>query len=317
MIKNISNLGVFAFAALLILSFSFSGCASRTSRYIRVQSRIIETTRDNPEAEITATPRYSKIASQIKSVALSAPSSCADNPASSATGAAMSRGEIVKTNCGVEMAEIERELVRQEFTVYSWDMLNKSLSTNRSENAHAIVKKLGAQVLFQVNSLERVNMSPGHDARIEHSFFSSNASGDILEKLDLTEDQRNKINDLIKIDDKNRLSSTKKLGAMIDINAVDSETGQSIWFYRWSKHEDASKNVFTSYLLQCWDNWGPWCMILDEPGKDNQQTESGKSSTDVKKISSDPRPASEQDVIYYGLLREVTADFGKRFSSGR
>jgi hypothetical protein len=277
---------------------------------------VFETTRNNSEAEVTITPRYSKIASQVKSVALSAPSSCADKPASSATGAALSRGEVVKTNCGVEMAEIERELVRQGYTVYSWDMLNKSLNANKSENAHVIVKKLGAQVLFQVNSLERILMTPGRDARIEHNFFASNASGDTLEKLELTEEQRNKINELLKDDDRNRLSSTKKLGAMIDINAVDSETGQTIWFYRWSRHEDISKNAFASYLLQCWDNWGPWCMIQNEPGNDNQQIEDEKSSTDIKDMSTVSRPASELDAIYFGLLREVTADFGKRFSSG-
>ncbi len=317
MIKNISKSGFFALAALLILSFSSGGCASRTSKFIRVQSRIIEMTRNNSGAEVTTTPRYSKIASQVKSVALSAPSSCADKSLSSATGAAMSRGEVVKTNCGVEMAEIERELVRQGFTVHSWDMLNKSLNANKSENAHAIVKKLGAQTLFQINSLERVLVAPGSDALIEHNFFSSNASGDTLEQMELTEEQRNKINDLIKDDDKSRLSSTKKLGAMLDINAIDSETGQSIWFYRWSKHEDTSKNVFASYLLECWDNWGPWCMIMQEPGNENRHAVPEKSSTDVQNVSTDPRPASLQDVIYFGLLREVTADFGKRFSSGR
>ena len=323
--KRTSNLGVFVLASIVIFAITLSGCAvvqeatNRKSSFILVQSRVVLTTRNESlAAEVTKTPRYSNIVSQINSVALSAPSSCANQSAASATGSAANTGDIVKTLCGVEMAEIERALVRQGFTVYSWNMVNNAIIANRHEGAAAVAKRLGAQVLFQVNSLERVIMTPGRDARIEHNFQNSNASGESLSPLKLDEQQINKINAIIVADELKRLPSAKRLGAMLDINAVDSATGQTIWFYRWSKHEDSSKSVFAKYLLQCWDYWGPWCRIekgqIPEPESPKKGSE--KLSTEVATFTTDPRPASEQDVIYFELLRDVTVDFVKRFSSG-
>lgn len=326
MVTRTSNICVYLLTAISIFIFILSGCAAiqeqagRKSRFILVQSRVVSTTRnDSVVAEITKTPRYSNMVSKINSVALSAPSSCANQSAASVTGSASNTGDVVKTLCGVEMAEIERALVRQGFTVYSWNMIHSAIIANRHEGAAAVAKRLGAQVLFQVNSLERVIMTPGRDARIEHNFQNSNESGESLSLLKLDEQQINKINAIIVADELKRLPSAKKLGAMLDINAVDTATGQTIWFYRWSKHEDSSKNVFAKYLLQCWDYWGPWCMIekgqIPEPAVPKKGSE--KRSTEVATYSTDPRPASEQDVIYFELLRDVTNDFVKRFSSGQ
>jgi hypothetical protein len=343
MVKHTSNLGVFALASIVIFATILNGCASRTSRFILVQSRVASTTRNDNFAEVTKTPRYSNIVSQIHSVALSAPSSCANQSASSATGSASNTGDVVKTRCGVEMAEIERALVRQGFTVYSWNMVNNAIIANSHESATAVAKRLGAQVLFQVNSLERVIMIPGRDAQIDHNFQNSNASGESLGPLKLDEQKISKINAIIGTDELKRLPSATRLGAMLDINAVDSATGQTIWFYRWSKHEDSSKKILAKYLLQCWDYWAPWCMIeegqISEPKNESQSrvrrlfedTIGRKGSTEVATFSTDshpaseqeatfstnPRPASEQDVIYFELLRDVTADFVKRFSSGQ
>ncbi len=320
MVKRISSLGVYLSAAILIIAFTLSGCATvKGSKFILVQSRVASTTRNDNFGEVTKTPRYSKIISQINSVALSAPSSCADKSAASATGSAANTGDVVKTRCGVEMAEIERALVRQGFTVYSWKMVNNAFIDNKTEDVTKVAKKLGAQVLFQVNSLERVIMTPGRDDRIEHNFENSNASGESLSPLKLDEQQINKINAIIGTDELKRLPSSKRLGAMLDINAVDTATGQTIWFYRWSKHEDSSKKILAKYLLQCWDYWAPWCRIEEGqiPEPESPKKGSEKRSTEEVTFSTDSRPASEQDVIYFELLRDVTVDFVKRFSSGQ
>lgn len=311
MVKRTVKLCVIVLAVILIFAFTLSGCASRRSEFILVQSRVVETTRiDSEVAEVTKTPLYSKMAAQIKSVAISAPSSCANQPASSVTGSAVSKGAIVMTLCGVEMAEIERALIRQGLTVYSWSLIN-----NSNKPAAETAKQLGAQILFQVNSLERVNVSPGFNTRIERSFFGSNAFGEKLNSLTLDESRINEIKAVTGKDEIRQLPSANRLGAMLDINAVDIETGQTLWYYRWRKHEDASRYVFANVLVQCWDNWG--CLPEAKQDPDGKQIAHENRSTEVETISTSARPASEQDVIYFGLLQDVTADFVKRFSSGQ
>jgi hypothetical protein len=315
MFNSKSNLGIYMFA-ILIIAFTLNGCAKR-SQFILVQSKAVETLKNDNIAEVTTTPRYSKMISQIKSVALNAPSSCENKSTSAATGTAESKGSIVKTYCGVEMAEIERALVRQGFTVYSWNMINNAIVENKKDKTPLeVAKLLGAQVLFQVNSLERVLVTPGSDTILERSFFESNEYGDVLSPLKLDENRKSEINAATPKDELS-VNGKQLLGIMLDINAVDTETGQTIWFYRCNKNEDFSKNIIDSSLFQCWDNWG--CQKEIAQSRNNEQTTtSEKSSTGEKYlISTSARPASEQDAIYFSLLRDATADFVKRFSSGR
>jgi hypothetical protein len=308
MIKQESKRDVFMYAAILSIAFTLSGC---TGKYVLVQSHAIETTKIGDTAEVTITPRYSKMVSKIKSVALNAPSSCANKSASEATGSVEGRGDVVKTLCGVEMAEIERALVRQGYIVYSWNMLNNLIGTNMTAIEGA--KKLGAQVLFQVNSLERIKVTPARDVHIERSFFESNEYGDRLKPTVINENIISKYKDDIEKNEYNHLSSSKKLGAMLDISAIDTETHQTIWFYRWNNQEDGSKNVIASFLCEC--NW-KGCTSRDIENNDNDEKVISKRDEDVKNVSINARPASEQDTIYFSLLRNVTADFVKRFSIG-
>jgi predicted ribosome quality control (RQC) complex YloA/Tae2 family protein len=327
MIKQMFKHELIAFAAFLLIVFTLSGCAGKgkgiTEQRILVQSSVYETTRNENVAEVTITPRYSKMASQIKSVALNAPSSCANQSGAAATGTAVGRGDIIKTRCGVEMAEIERALVRQGFTVYSWNMLNSIIGLNMTAIEGA--KKLGAQVLFQVNSLERVNLNPGRDTRIVRSFFDSNDDAASLSPLEQDENQIKEIKKAIEKDEKKLLSSKTKLGAMLDVSAVDSETGQSIWFYRWLNQKDTATYVFANFLLHCKPgncHKGKELNWVDQdskaPNQDNQKSNSReKRSSEEENKSIDARPSSEDEAEYFNLLKDVTADFVKRFSSGK
>ncbi|MBT1075309.1 hypothetical protein [Geobacter grbiciae] len=301
------------FATLATVGLVLAGCSP--AQYVLVQSSAVETMKENAP-DVTATPRYYKMISQIQSVALNAPSSCADKSAAATTGSAEGKGEVVKTRCGVEMAEIERALVRQGFTVYSWNMLNQAIAVNTNATATEVAKKLGAQLLFQVNSLERVKLSPDRDARLERNFYESNEYGDMLKPLKLEEGQIKEIKEEIGSKELKQLLSATKLGAMLDISAIDSETGQTIWFYRWSNQEDASKSVFASFLMKC---HGQDCNQEEVESRDDDDKEksSEKRSKEVETYMISGRPASEQDAIYFSLLRNITADFVKRFSSGK
>jgi hypothetical protein len=322
MIERIFNPRFLGVVIIILLAFTLSGCAVVRAPpiYVRVDSSVVDSTKEGGKAaEVTITTLYSKMASQIKSVAISAPSSCANETASTNSGQAVNTGSIVKTNCGVEMAEIERALIRQGFTVYSWKLVADAINANSANNTRVspdrVAKQLGAQVLFQVNSLERVIITPGRDARIERSFYGSNSLGEKLGPIELGEQRIKEIKAVTGVLEVKQLPSAQSLGAMLDINAIDSETGQSIWFYRWSKHEDTSKNIFASSLVQCWDNWGCRQELAENPTL--KQNTTAVRSSEVETISTVARPANEQNATYFSLLQDVTTDFVKRFSSGK
>lgn len=323
MIKKLSEQSFLVFAVFSLVIFTLSGCAGE--KIILVKSSAFETTKNENTAEITKTPRYSKMASQIKSVALNAPSSCANQSGAAATGTAVGRGDIIKTHCGVEMAEIERALVRQGFTVYSWNVVNDNIIGLSSKSAIEAAKRLGAQVLIQVNSLERVKVNPGRDTRIERSFFDSNDDADKLSPLGLDENKINEIKKAIEGDEKILLSSKTKLGAMLDVSVVDSETGQTIWFYRWINQKETSTLEFANFLLHCKENGCHKGKELnfedndsDSSRQDNQKYKaSEKRSSEVENNSTNGSPSSEEDAEYFNLLKDVTVDFVKRFSSGQ
>jgi len=89
-------------------------------------------------------------------------------------------------------------------------MMQNALKVNQSPIE--VAKSLGAQVLFQVNSLERIKVKPGRDARIERSFFDSNNKGEKLNSIELEQYWITEINKLIEAEEHKQLSSAKKLG---------------------------------------------------------------------------------------------------------
>lgn len=306
--------GTIKFSAcfVILLSIMATGCSKK---FIVVQSSVVEKIKPaGNNSEITITETYSKKALALKSVALNAPSSCSDKSASEMTGKAEAKGDVVKTLCGVEMAELERALVRQGFVVYSWKEIGDL--TKKDNTPLESAKVLGAQVLFQVNSLERVLLSPGRDASIERKYFSSNQFADVLNEVKVEDYLVKSIIKEIQSTEAQRLSFAKILGAMVDISAIDTESGQTIWFYRRIMQEDTEDlaNVFARLLMECHSTS---CHQEEPENRDDGDDPPVKGSIIPEKFSVDAMPASEKDAMYFDLLRKVTADFASRFASGK
>ena len=96
-----------------------------------IESALSSTTSDETPPEITRTTESNKIMHVGISVALSAPDKCADRSAAAITGAATPAAEILSTNCGVDMAELERELVTAGYRVISWNAIRQIVASKR------------------------------------------------------------------------------------------------------------------------------------------------------------------------------------------
>jgi hypothetical protein len=282
--------------------------------YYKVSSRYMANPQGQQDAEIIPTPAYQQLAGSARTVAVRAPDQCSNQTTDQATGDAASAGAILRTNCGVEMGEIERALTRAGYTVVSWNILAREMSRNDSPVEAA--KALGAQVLFQVNSLENSRKTLGQDALWERSYFTSDAAGATGQPLPLTPDNRNLVarSYLAPIEAQN---APRAFAVTLDAVAIWVQSGQSIWYYRWT-HARAPDEVASGYnvLLTCLDGMLNQCEakqlrrpVAGVPGR--------AAAGETVAVSVAERPEDIERAVYAGLFKEVVSDFVSSFAKAR
>ena len=296
-------------ALWVVVPAMLAGCGTT---YMRVDSRLVESTRDSV-AEITPTAQYEQDVGAIKQVALREPDSCANETAAAATGAARIDKQTVSTLCGVEMAELERALTRAGYVVSSWKALGNMVRVDRITPVEA-ARRLGAQVLFQVNSLEKAQVMAGHDARWERSYGLATEYADVIRPAQVTEQTAGQLKAMVRPMEQ-MLLAQERIGAMLDVNAILVATGQTIWFYRWVKTEPQRQdNNLMALAMETSKNL--WMEVRPRP-----RTATGNvavvRSAEVEAVSRSGRSADQEKALYFQLLRSVVSSFVKEFSGGR
>lgn len=280
--------------------------------FVLVESELRIETSQSLDPEVTDTPRYRSELGSVKTVAIQAPSECASQTAANATGQAAATGTVVKTHCGVEMGEIERELTKQGFIVQSWSTLASMVQEQRLTPTQAAAK-LGAQVLFQVNSLERVQGEPARGARWERRFYSSDDIATKGEPLELPESEQRMLRGMVSQREDGALTGLR-LGAMLDVNAILVSSGQTIWFYRWQKLDTGDLSTSLKALATRLPP-EPWRKVqprqLPSVAADSYEA---RSWIERGEEHSGGGPANAQDATYFQLMREVVRDFVTRFT---
>ncbi len=297
-------------AALWVLvPAMLAGCGTT---YMRVDSRLVESTRDSA-AEITPTAQYEQDVGAIKQVALREPDSCANETAAAATGAARIDKQTVSTLCGVEMAELERALTRAGYVVSSWKALGNMVRVDQITPVEA-ARRLGAQVLFQVNSLEKAQVMAGHDARWERNYGLATEFADVIRPAQVTEHTAGQLKAMVRPMEQ-MLLAQERIGAMLDVNAIMVSTGQTIWFYRWVKIEPQRQDNDVMALARE-TNKDMWMAVSPRPRAATGNVAVVRSA-EVEAVSRSGRSADEQKALYFQLLRSVISNFVKEFSGGR
>ena len=282
-------------------------------RYVMVTSTLDVSTSDNSKADVTDTPVYRQQLARTRQVAISAPSSCTSETAASRTGTAAASGAILTTDCGVEMSELERALTRAGYSVASWRTVFALVGPISRPNMTPTeaAAKLGAQVLFQVNSLEKITAEPARNARWERRFYVSDSVATKGEPALLTNQESTELRPMIEAIEGNSLKGMRQ-GAMLDINAINVATGQTMWFYRWQKldtdrYETGARGLYT----QLGD--GPWSAVPWPTGP-RPVVGPTMSSGEVREERSGGGPDSASQALYFQLMREVVRDFVGSFT---
>lgn len=304
---NLNRLFNIACALSSITFFAASGCA----RLVLVESRLIEP-KVLGEAEVTTTHQYLDASARLKRVALRAPDTCTSLGAAETTGVAQKTGTIVATECGVEMAELERALTQAGYIVSSWRVLANDMATHGISATDA-AQKLGAEVLFQVNSLERVKTPRGEGAHWERTFYRSNMCGDALRPVNLDERDLADLRLSSAEREGTRLRGEERLGATLNVNAIMVETSQTFWFYQWTKF-NVSAGLELGVLSQL-TLMGP-VVVTPQCSSDQVARPTIGKSTESAASNVGLPSSSEEKALYFKLVREVVNDFVTQFAKG-
>lgn len=140
-----------------------------------VESRGASVDLQEKRPEITQSGDSTLLPKRFK-IALLAPDTCAPRSWAEGSGEAKTRERLLQTNCGVAMAELERALVQQGWSVSSWKAVDQLVRADRISALQA-AQKLGARVILQVNSLERSEQYPLKDLNWDTQFYESDRTG--------------------------------------------------------------------------------------------------------------------------------------------
>jgi hypothetical protein len=189
-------------------------------------------------AEVRETPSYRQAQSSIRSVAIRLPEHCATITAAVATGAAggdrsngRSTDEILTTACGLWLSELERGFSRH-YRVISWDALRR-LETSTQTSTYQAAQRLGADVVFVINSLEANPSTLGASGSQSLSYFSSDEFGNRRGALPLTASTRAFFRgQVMQRAPTVSPDSVVALTATLDTTAIITTSGESAWFFR-------------------------------------------------------------------------------------
>lgn len=277
---------------------------------------LVESTYDpDPEAlaaEIVRTPTYRRMLSRIAAVAVSAPSRCAPLSPTEATaeGGALvddlGDSPLRKSECGIELAEFERALVRSGYRVISWDAVNQMVVHGYLTPLEA-ARGLGADVLFQLNALERVQIPD--DEGWQRAVYTSNAKGIKGAPATVPAERERAIAKAMRSREKARIPSGQ-VAISIDLTAVMTRNGEAIWFYE-AVHRmpvDASRPV--TQLFVCNRKVLSRCIPRKTPGR----------PTAPAAVAASTSAREQREEAYAGLLRDsleiVVAEFRSGDSGG-
>jgi len=301
-------------------------CKKPEIDYVAVRYRIQDVL-EQPRAEVRQSDRFSTLRTTWNTVAIRRPDACANETAGQATGAfTHETGEVqhetmLGTDCGFWLAEVERGLAKNKFTVVSWKSLEQVEKKNQVPS-YVAARQLGADVVFIVNSLESGPVSResrGQNVSTKVDYFESNPNGDRLEPLEVTETDNRSVTDFMKPLTKSMRSGKwfYAVKTVLDITAVDTRTGEAVWFYVKQQvcREDVPAEMnflFGHYPAD--DQWWPvtpkWLVALRREKRATRSATSFETEYQRK-----PQPEQWYKQHSDELTRSVIDDFLSHFRS--
>ena len=294
----------------IVISFIFlSSCAVTPVNYYVVESAHDVSIADI-KPDVMTTTTYKKYKNRIKTIAVRAPEVCSND--SLKPSSSIETDAVLSSKCGQAMSVLERELVKNGYRVISWKVI-----ASRSENKTALelAKLHKAELLLQINSLDRTIDVTDKSSKWTDTFYSSDSRGNKQGIATVGPEQAKAMldNSLTEAQTKERASIFgKQPGASIDVTATLVKNAESVWFYKWTKLERYSeihKTKMVSYV-KCNDSicWEWWPQNYKPSNKTKDQHFITGSSNTIETA----RYTNASNRMYQKLLNDVIKDMVSR-----
>ena len=290
--------------SLVIVSQMVLACSSP---YYLVTSDFVVADNQETPPEIVESPSYLAAIPHIRFLTVKAPEGCANETATQSSGEAAGQGLLLKTTCGIEMSELERALTKTGFQVISWNVLQNKV-VQEELTPHTASQQLGAEVLFQINSLERSIVQAGQNARWERHFYASNQQGEQLNPVSLPSQEGRELLDHIR-EKETTLLNQDRLSVTINASASSVETGETIWFYEWTHAEARGDDETVQVLAVCSNGKCREISRQDQKKPDEEPLISGSTEA----VSKQKSVQDKQNATYHKLLRELVTNLARSF----
>ncbi len=297
-----------ALAGLIPLLAVLAGC----NPYYLVESEFQSADSGLAQPEITTTETYRSGFDRKPVIALGAPDRCADNSSAETRGDFKGVAQILRTRCGVEMSELEMAFVRAGYKVVSWNAMRQIVIHEAHFTPIEAAGELGADVVFQVNSLERIQANLGSDLQWKRRFFESDRSGRRGPPIAVPESRAQSLESHVHRWEQSALPPNR-MGATTNATVIDVKSGEAIWFYDGTVSEQFDSAVSLSQLFECSRRHTSFCLPRVSKGHAAPEP---KRSEGAGAMTVSPRSMDAQDGIYFQLVRRVLEDMVNRFSTG-
>jgi hypothetical protein len=222
---------------------------------------------------------------------------------------------------GVEMAELERALAEFKYRVISWSAIEQTVIRQAGVTPLAAAKNLNADVLFQINSLERSEANRGHDENWSDQFYTSDKYGNRGAPAEVPE-ERARVLEAWGRPQGQHIRSGQQISVTANVTATLVATGESIWFYKSTVVEEPLEaTIPTVQLFECHEKILSRCFhrqpqtttgLAPSPAASASPLRSGGYGGSIGRH----RVANEHDAVYYKLIGKIVEDivreFGKR-----
>ena len=278
--------------------------------FYAVRSFLVVSEHEQQPPEITETDAYRTIKGNVDRIAVIAPDRCTNETSSQIKGEmAANSSVLLKSNCGQEMAILERTLAESGYRIVSWTVVS-SRSESEGKAPLDIARSMGADILLQINSMERLTLENNLDLKWERRFFLADSQWHIGAPVDVDPYTRDQIVEHARsVEDQFRRGHP---AVSLNVTVISVETGEAVWFYERTLSSDYDINGYESVSYSACSLKNRLCKPW--PKRRQRRTDSAPSFG-VVELESRGRTTRER-AVYYELLQQLIQEMVKNFEVG-